>query len=135
MSSKYFRMLDRKRRRHIKKLKKPLVPTEWFTYVSEKHETGIYVNYRMNDDITQEFRQAYFNTLYGNIYTGNPQNMYRVRGGNHMFLSALVGSGNYTSFQFLDLQTNQKWEYSFDHSTMANSQPTWLLVSEFEVNP
>lgn len=121
----------RHNRRSAKKLKHPLVPKEWYEYCSDINS---YYSTRLKAEFTQEVRQAYFNSCFGNIYV--KQDYYRTTTTNQcVLMSALVGSGNYTSFQFLDLVTHKKFDESFDHSVepgMFNNS-RWLLVSEMKV--
>jgi hypothetical protein len=81
-------------------------------------------------DDTEGFT-GFFDACYGNIYTCD--------GGksNHMFIKAMVGHGGYTSYTWLDLTRNQKWDESVDHTEILGPsyipRKDWQLVVKMEV--
>lgn len=113
---------------------KTLIPSEWLSYPTS---LAPYIT-PFWKPLSREDRQAYFAGCYGNVYgrekttvnRGHPPSFTKTVE-NHMFLSALVGNGHYTSISWLDLQTNKKWDEQIYHAGSPASN--WFLMSELKV--
>jgi hypothetical protein len=107
-----------------------LVPKSWYEFVPTG-TPGLTTGYQgLKSIVTREMRQTHFDACYGNIYTTDGKT-------NHMFISAMVGHGGYTSYTWVNLMTNRKWEESVDHTRLGGGwgqqMKDWQLVTKMEV--
>jgi len=133
--SKAYKAWRRKNRRRNKP-GNSLVPLEWYEQ-NLAYQAQIANNIvSLKPQFTKQVRQAYFDSLYGNLYV-KLNHLGQPSGNNCMFIKAHVGDGMYTSFDFIDMVTHRKFDESVNHNNIFdgywNSHGRWQLVATLDV--